>query len=68
MEVKSNAVKCIQRISPKIREQHLTMIVTKLISEVVSGAIEALDIFSLTIRGVVNDCRDEYAPTLIDTL
>jgi len=65
IEVKSNAVKCIQRISPKIRETHLTMIVTKLITEIVTGQLEALDIFSLTVRGVINDCSDSYAPTLI---
>lgn len=62
MEVKSNAVKCIQRISPKIREVHLTMIVTKLITEIVGGKPDALDIFSLTVRGVVNDCGEPYAP------
>ena len=68
MEVKSNAVKCIQRISPKIREAHLTMIVTKLITEIVSGTLDALDIFSLTVRGVVNDCSELYAPQLISTI
>ena len=68
MEVKSNAVKCIQRVSPKIREVHLTMIVTKLINEIVGGQLEALDIFSLTVRGVVNDCSDAYAPSLIHTV
>ena len=68
MEVKSNAVKCIQRISPKIRETHLTMIVTKLITEIVNGQLEALDIFSLTVRGVVNDCSEAYAPSLIQTI
>ena len=44
------------------------MIVTKLITEIVSGKLEALDIFSLTVRGVVSDCSDSYAPTLISTL
>jgi len=44
------------------------MIVTKLITEITSGQPEALDIFSLTVRGVVNDCTDSYAPTLISTL
>lgn len=68
MEVKSNAVKCIQRISPKIREAHLTMIVNKLITEITTGQLEALDIFSLTVRGVVNDCSDSYAPNLIHTI
>lgn len=68
IEVKSNAVKCIQRISPKIREVHLTMIMTKLINEIVDGQPEALDIFSLTVRGVVSDCSDSYATSLIATL
>ena len=68
MEVKSNAVKCIQRISPKIREAHLTMIVNKLITEITTGQLEALDIFSLTVRGVVNDCSDSCAPNLIHTI
>ena len=44
------------------------MIVTKLITEIVGGQLEALDIFSLTVRGVVNDCSESYAPSLIQTL
>ena len=44
------------------------MIVTKLITEIVGGQLEALDIFSLTVRGVVNDCSESYAPSLISTL
>lgn len=44
------------------------MIVTKLVTEIVDGSPEALDIFSLTVRGVVNDCTDSYAPNLISTL
>ena len=44
------------------------MIVKKLIQEIVNPALEARDIFSLTVRGVVNDCSDSYAPTLITTL
>lgn len=40
----------------------------KLIQEIVNPALEARDIFSLTVRGVVNDCSDSYAPTLITTL
>lgn len=44
------------------------MIVTKLITEIVNGQLEALDIFSLTVRGVVNDCSDSYAPSLIQTI
>ena len=68
MEVKSNAVKCIQRITPKIRENHLTTIVTKLITDIAqSQKQEALDILSLTVRGIVNDCQDSYATTLIST-
>ena len=44
------------------------MIVTKLITVIVGGQLEALDIFSLTVRGVVNDCGESYAPSLISTL
>ena len=29
--------------------------------------MEALDILSLTVRGIVNDCQDSYATTLIST-
>jgi len=69
MEVKSNAVKCIQRITPKIRENHLTTIVNKLITDIASASKpEALDILSLTVRGIVTDCRESYAPTLISTV
>ena len=69
MEVKSNAVKCIQRITPKIRENHLTTIVNKLITDIASAQkLEALDILSLTVRGIVTDCRESYAATLISTV
>jgi len=69
MEVKSNAVKCIQRITPKIRENHLTTIVNKLITDIASASKpEALDILSLTVRGIVTDCSESYAPTLIATV
>ena len=44
------------------------MIVTKLITEIVGGTLDALDIFSLTVRGVVNDCSEQYAPQLIQTI
>ena len=44
------------------------MIVTKLITEIVSGKLEALDIFSLTVRGVDSDCSDSYAPITVPWL
>lgn len=69
LEVKSNAVKCIQRITPKIRENHLTTIVNKLITDIASASkAEALDILSLTVRGIVTDSRESYAPTLISSV
>jgi hypothetical protein len=58
VEVKSNAVKCIQRVSPKIRESNLNMIVQKLADAIVSGNEETLDIFSLTVRGIINEAQE----------
>ena len=68
VEVKSNAVKCIQRVSSKIRETNLTMIVQKLADAIVSGNDETLDIFSLTVRGIINEAQEQSAVSLIQTL
>lgn len=67
-EVKSNAVKCIQRTSQKIREHNLIMIVNKLAAEIVAGKSDTLDIFSLTVRGVINESSEQTAPALIQNL
>ena len=64
VEVKSNAVKCIQRVTTKIREVNLIMILEKLADEITNEiddggkkalAIETIDIFALTVRGIINE-------------
>jgi len=55
IEVKSNAVRCIQRVTSKIRESNLIIILQKLATEVVEGNTETIDIFSLCIRGIVSE-------------
>lgn len=69
VDVKSNAVKCIQRTSTKIRESNLIMILQKLAHVIVEGKDDAtLDIFSLTVRGIVNETREDTAEGIIETL
>lgn len=51
--VKSNAVKCIERVSSKIRESNLIVILQTLVKEIVEGQMETIDINSLTVRGIV---------------
>jgi hypothetical protein len=51
--VKSNAVKCIERVSSKIREKNLIVILQTLVKEIVEGQMETIDINSLTVRGIV---------------
>jgi len=68
LEVKSNAVRCIQRTASRIREANLIMILQKLASEIVDGEETTLDIFSLTVRGLVNESSDESATGIITTL
>ena len=51
--VKSNAVKCIERVSSKIRESNLIVILQTLVKEIVEGQMEPIDINSLTVRGIV---------------
>ena len=53
VEVKSNAVRCTQLVSSKIRESNLITILQKLMSEIVQGSPETTDIFALTVRGIV---------------
>jgi hypothetical protein len=68
LEVKSNAVRCIQKTASKIREVHLIMIMQKLASEIVDGDEKTIDIFTLTVRGIVNEASDEGASGIITTL
>ena len=68
VEVKSNAVRCIQRVSSKIRESNLMMITQKLADAIVAGNEETLDIYSLTVRGIISECKEESANSLIKTL
>jgi hypothetical protein len=44
------------------------MILQKLASEIVDGDEKTLDIFSLTVRGLVNESSDESATGIITTL
>jgi hypothetical protein len=59
--VKSNAVKCIERVSSKIRESNLIVILQTLVKEIVEGQMETIDINSLTVRGIVQKTKDESA-------
>ena len=59
--MKSNAVKCIERVSSKIRESNLIVILQTLVKEIVEGQMETIDINSLTVRGIVQKTKDESA-------
>jgi len=61
VEVKSNAVRCIQRVAPLIREANLILILTTLSSFIVTGSLETLDIFALTIRGIISESKEDCA-------
>jgi len=68
VEVKSNAVKCIKDTASRIRESNLILILEKLAYEIVEGKEETLDIFTLTVRGIVMEAKEEFASSLIKTL
>jgi hypothetical protein len=51
--VQGNAVKCIQKIAPNIKERNLIMIVEKLANSVVKGEAQTRDIYSMAIRSIV---------------
>ena len=68
IEVKSNAVRCIQRVTTKIRETNLIMILQKLATEVVEGNTETIDIFALWSRGIINETSEERSQGIITTL
>ena len=55
LDVQGNAVKCIQKIAPKIKEKNLLMIVDKLAERVVEGEKETRDIYSMAIRSINNE-------------
>lgn len=58
LDVQGNAVKCIQKIAPKIKEKNLIMIVEKMAERVVEGEKETRDIYSLAIRSIINEGND----------
>jgi hypothetical protein len=59
MTVKSNAVRCIERVSSKIRETNLIVILQTLVKEIVEGNMDTIDIYSLTVRGIVQKTKEE---------
>jgi hypothetical protein len=65
LDVQGNAVRCIQKIAPRIREKNLIMIVELMAEIVVTGEKETRDIYSLAIRGITGEISDEYAATMI---
>ena len=68
LDVQGNAVKCIQKIAPRIREKHLLIIVEELAQIVVTGEKEVRDIYSLAIRGIVGEISDDNAQSMIKTV
>ena len=65
LDVQGNAVKCIQKIAPRIREKHLLTIVEELAQIVVTGEKEVRDIYSLAIRGIIGEISDDNAQSMI---
>jgi len=65
LDVQGNAVKCIQKISQRIKERNLIMIVEKMAERVVEGEKETRDIYSLAIRSIISEINDEYAIGMI---
>ena len=65
LDVQGNAVRCIQKISSRIREKHLIMIIEVMADIVVSGEKETRDIYSLAIRGIIGEISDENAASMI---
>ena len=68
LDVQGNAVKCIQKIAPRIREKNLIMIVELMAEIVVTGEKDTRDIYSLAIRGITGEISDEYAATMIKAI
>ena len=44
------------------------MITQKLADAIIAGNEETLDIYSLTVRGIITECKEEFANSLIKTL
>ena len=65
MDVQSNAVNCIQKVSGHIRESNLLMILEKLVDMVLSGKKETIDINSIAIRSSFNEVSDTSAENVI---
>lgn len=68
MEVKGSAVNCIQKISSKIRDASLFKIIDKLCAILLIEDANTIDIFSLTLRMIIKDSKDEQAQGFIDIL
>ena len=68
LEVQANAVRCIQKIAPKIREKHLNLIVELMAEIVVSGEKDTRDIYSLAIRGITGEFNEDNASYMIKAI
>ena len=68
LEVRTNSVRCILLITGKIRESNIMLIVQKLGQEIVTGSSQTLDVFSLTVRGILEKTKDEQAANIIGAL
>lgn len=68
VDVKSNAVRCIQKTSAKIREANLIMIVKKLAEMVVQGGEQTLDIYALAVKGIIHEVEEQSAVRMIESI
>ena len=68
LEVQANAVRCIQKIAPKIREKHLNLIVELMAEIVVSGEKDTRDIYSLAIRAITSEFNEDNASFMIKAI
>jgi cullin-associated NEDD8-dissociated protein 1 len=69
LDVSSNAVKCIQKVSGVIRESNLLMILEKLVDQILSAEkVETRDINSIAIRSSFNEVQESSAEKVIKTI
>ena len=69
LDVQGNAVRCIQKIAPRIRETNLIMIVKVMAELIVNGdQKDTRDIYSMAIRGITAEISYESGATMIKTL
>ena len=68
VDVQGNAVKCIAKIAPKIKEKHLGEVMKKLTSCVIKGTDDFRDIYSTCLKTLISEAEESLGKDVCNHL